>query len=68
MPRPWMPAAAADAVHEAIADQADLLSNSARARGRHANLSFFAFTATPRPRPSNRTEPRSMGRTATVTR
>ncbi len=38
----------ADAVAEAAEDASDPLVSSALARGRHANLSFFAFTATPK--------------------
>ena len=38
----------ADAVAEAADDASDPLVSSALARGRHTNLSFFAFTATPK--------------------
>ena len=38
----------ADAVAEAADDASDPLVSSAVARGRHGNLSFFAFTATPK--------------------
>ncbi len=38
----------ADAVAEAADDASDPLVSSALARGRHENLSFFAFTATPK--------------------
>ena len=38
----------ADAVAEAAEDATDPLVSSAVARGRHENLSFFAFTATPK--------------------
>jgi type I restriction enzyme R subunit len=38
----------ADAVTEAAEDASDPLVSSAVARGRHTNLSFFAFTATPK--------------------
>jgi type I restriction enzyme R subunit len=38
----------ADAITEAADDASDPLVSSALARGRHANLSFFAFTATPK--------------------
>jgi len=38
----------ADAVAEAAEDETDPLVSSALARGRHTNLSFFAFTATPK--------------------
>lgn len=38
----------ADAVAEAAEENSDPLVSSAVARGRHANLSFFAFTATPK--------------------
>jgi type I restriction enzyme R subunit len=41
-------AAATDTALEALAEEADLLTDSALARGRHENLSFFAFTATPK--------------------
>jgi type I restriction enzyme R subunit len=38
----------ADAVTEATEDASDPLVSNALARGRHSNLSFFAFTATPK--------------------
>ncbi len=38
----------ADRIAEAAEDASDPLVSSAVARGRHANLSFFAFTATPK--------------------
>lgn len=38
----------AEAIAEAAEDASDPLVSSAVARGRHANLSFFAFTATPK--------------------
>lgn len=38
----------ADAVAEKADDESDPLVSSALARGRHENLSFFAFTATPK--------------------
>jgi len=40
--------AVAEAIAEAVDDASDPLVSSAVARGRHANLSFFAFTATPK--------------------
>lgn len=41
-------AAEVDAALEAALDESDPLTDSALARGRHQNLSFFAFTATPK--------------------
>jgi type I restriction enzyme R subunit len=38
------------AVEEGAKDATDLLAESMAARGRQANLSFFAFTATPKPK------------------
>ncbi|MDN5855158.1 MAG: DEAD/DEAH box helicase family protein, partial [Actinomycetia bacterium] len=37
-------------IEAALDDTADALFASAEARGRHQNLSFFAFTATPKPK------------------
>jgi type I restriction enzyme R subunit len=41
-------AEASDAADEVATENADLLGLSAASRGRHGNLSFFAFTATPK--------------------
>ena len=44
-------AESADAIVEAgQQDAVDVLAESMAARGRHTNLSFFAFTATPKPK------------------
>ncbi|MBO1030009.1 type I restriction endonuclease subunit R [Tessaracoccus sp. SD287] len=43
-------AEAAEAAAEAAAETSDLVVQSALARGKQKNLSFFAFTATPKPK------------------
>ncbi|KAA1415353.1 type I restriction endonuclease subunit R [Nocardioides humilatus] len=42
-----------DTPEDGVTSSTDLIAESASARGKHANLSFFAFTATPKPKTLN---------------